>query len=287
MSNVLSERTVSSYPGLSVGTALAMESIQMGPAQPIDLDRRPPVEVRLKNYDEMWVSVQCLIRNAINACQRADRTGIRDEDLGTVIKEEVDIIQDIVKRGSKGGCEVVPYTRGYEELERLFPNALLRRGELGTDEQKWFHQRMLGGVSEYYSRGGRGQHYASQGPTGAGARVVVLTSYPYDLLQYRFTRSLELLESHTGMLKGRPQWYTKFNNPKGLERIPLNEATLQIFGDKNMFFQMKKSVRDAVVAIAEKSNWNALTTKERVRLGFELCPEPEIREILMGTLKTK
>ncbi len=276
------DRTMSSYPDLSVGTALAMESIRLGPRDPIDVNRIPPAQVKMERYDEMWVSVQCLLRNLVNAVDRVHYGSLRDEDVGSALRDEVDVLGEAIREVSRGKTQLVPYTRGYREVPLKHPTALLRKGENGTPDQQWFHQRLVRGVEAYYRSGGKGKHHDSDGPSSPGAKVLVLTSHSYDLLQSRMTRNLELLESHTGLLKGKPLWYTKFNDPKGLERIPFNELTLQVFGDRNMFFMQKKFVRDAVREIAERSQWTALTTKDRVRLGFDLCDNAVVREILKG-----
>ena len=95
---------------------------------------------------------------------------------------------------------------------------------------------------------------------------LIMTHLPVDLLaRYRFSR-LELLESHTGKIKGPAEWNTKLTNGKELANIPFNSFTLQLFGDNgNMFSPQSISIRRVLLEAAQKWGWTNVSGMERVR----------------------
>jgi hypothetical protein len=101
------------------------------------------------------------------------------------------------------------------------------------------------------------------------SKIVLLSHYPVDLLSLERHKGCALLESHTGAVKNRGLWYTKLNgctNP----RMPFNALTLQVYGDKQTFARFKQSaaVIKELEALAERYQWNATTTKSRMKLNI-------------------
>lgn len=77
--------------------------------------------------------------------------------------------------------------------------------------------------------------------------------------------NVTLVESHTGAFKSVPQWSSKLNiraEDRGI--IPFNSITLNLFGDKYFVKPADKRLSIQVYDVAEKSHWNASTTRERV-----------------------
>jgi hypothetical protein len=73
-----------------------------------------------------------------------------------------------------------------------------------------------------------------------------------------------LLESHTGALKRKDKWHTKYVNGNDLPFIPFSERLLPVFGDSELFYPAKSDVREAIIGIAKKHNWTSITTDERI-----------------------
>jgi hypothetical protein len=91
---------------------------------------------------------------------------------------------------------------------------------------------------------------------------------------------LVLLESHTGKIKPRGQWYTKYLNGKDLVQIPFNEGFLQVFGDSETFRPMDIRFRRAILEIAERYKWTAVSTLEKLNYGIDQLKNPYYKEVL-------
>ena len=107
-----------------------------------------------------------------------------------------------------------------------------------------------------------------------------MTHYAYDLLSNKDFKTLDLLESHTGVLKSKALWYTKFSDHKDSVRIPFNELFLQVFGDSTIFHPHDRKLRLEILAIADKYNWSFATTKDRIHLGLSMISNPFYKAIL-------
>ena len=56
-------------------------------------------------------------------------------------------------------------------------------------------------------------------------------------------RNVDLIETHTGVIKDRNKWYTKLSG-KGMECIPFAKWSLQFFGDGKIFvYNVQKVVK--------------------------------------------
>ena len=110
-------------------------------------------------------------------------------------------------------------------------------------------------------------------------KALILTHFAYDLLAKGFS-SLHLLESHTGTIKNKFMWYTKYLNGKELSSIPFREDMLQIFGDNEHFRPWPIKARRQVLELAAKYNWSQVTQNDKVRYGFGQIVDPYLRDIL-------
>lgn len=103
---------------------------------------------------------------------------------------------------------------------------------------------------------------------GHNGKTAMITHYPIDLLsQYNFGE-LILLESHTGSLKERSEWYSKLTLPKDIgPKIPFNILTLQVFGDKSKLFSSIKELKQkkTLLQLAEQKRWKAFTTNSKIK----------------------
>jgi hypothetical protein len=107
-----------------------------------------------------------------------------------------------------------------------------------------------------------------------GSDTLLVTHIAHDLLMLTSPNHMHLLESHTGKIKPKTLWYTKFYNGKGLAMIPFCKEMLQLFGDRVTFHPLDTGLRKAVMEVATKRNWSASTTRERQILGIEDIRNP-------------
>lgn len=260
----LSNRAMSAFP-ISIGTALAMESI-FKPMQPAYDPSRPlPPKIDINNYGTFWVNLMTLYRNIIGALDKDGANAVMAGDLSDTLAFEVDLIQRLVTEESGGRCECIFYASNYSGLKQAHPHGILR--EHKTERQRSYNSLMeitLGDFFKSQVKSDRFQHFDRLIQPKSFKRGLIMTHYAYDLLAYPEFIDLDLIESHTGVLKSRALWYTKLNNSKDLIRIPFNTMSIQIFGDSQTFSAHPLKVRMALLEVADKYNWNPLTTKDRL-----------------------
>lgn len=268
ITSALAARTMGSYP-ISIGTALALESINMGPNQPYDQAREIPNHVKLSGYAEFWVNLLTLFRNIVGAVPTEDFYKLTAKDVADVLMHEVELIAEIIQQESGGKTQPVFYSSAYAGMMKRYKHALLRSDHTGR--QKHYTELMVDSINEFYRQQGKSpfqRHFTCDIEAKGKPLALILTNYAYDLVNYPEFAVLDLLESHTGVLKPRSLWYTKYHSGKNLMRIPFNRGFLQVFGDSNTFSPHAKILRDAVMALAERYQWNHTTTRDRIMMGI-------------------
>ena len=92
-----------------------------------------------------------------------------------------------------------------------------------------------------------------------------------------------LLESHTGKIKTRVEWNSKYYPyPSGdMSILPFNRTLLLVFGDKIQFSPNEMKLRQYVMGAAVKGKWTPLTTREKMLNDFKMfIPEPYVVAVL-------
>lgn len=260
----LSNRAMSAFP-ISIGTSLALESIFKPMQAPYDPARPIPQKVEIGNYEVLWVNLMTLYRNIIGALDKDGVNAVMAGDLSDTLAFEVELIQRLVTDESQGKCEAIFYASNYSGLAKAHPHGILR--EHKTEKQRLFNSMMeitLGDFFKMQVKSDRFQHFDRLVEPKKMQKGLILTHYAYDLLAWpRFTE-LDLIESHTGNLKGRGMWYTKLSNSKDLIRMPFNPMTLQVFGDSQTFAAQPLKVRLQLIELANQYAWHPLTTRDRI-----------------------
>jgi hypothetical protein len=94
---------------------------------------------------------------------------------------------------------------------------------------------------------------------------------------------LDLLESHTGKLKPRYEWGSKFYplGDRDMSHLPFIEKLLLIFGDKVLIQPALTKIRQQVYDVSIKRGWTSMTTKAKVVMDLSTdIPEPMIARML-------
>lgn len=269
ITDILASRTMSSF-ALSIGTALAMESIAKGPYDPYDKERVIPEKIKLSDYDEFWVNLHSLFRGIVSAVSSADFKNLKAQDVSDAMAAEVQVLRDIVQSESHGKVRLVLYMSKYSGLDKKHPNAKLRLLAHGTDKQKAYHKLATETLNAFNAKQVKGSVdiYDRALTPKEKKKVLIFTHYAYDLLSHGKFKELHLLESHTGLLKKKAQWYTKLSGGKDLMRIPFRVAFMQIFGDSQSFYGDTTKIKKIIIDLANKFEWTSATTDDRVRLSL-------------------
>jgi len=282
LTSALSERTMSAFM-LSIGTSLSFESLFPGTQPPYDPERPIPNKIDLNDYDELWINLFTLFRNIVGAVPSIKVAMLTPEDVGYVISEEVELIQDLVRMYTDNKVQVVFYSSSYQDLKKYFKHASVRTDN--TEKQRQMTDLLTGSISAFYkfqTKRDTLKHFKLylEPVSAMNKKVLLLSNYAFDLLSYKKFMKMDLLESHTGVLKERAKWHTKYMDGKNLVRMPFNEILLQVFGDSQTFYPMDKNLRKEIIELAEASQWNPLTTDERVRFTIGNLKNPYYVSIL-------
>lgn len=284
MIDILAQRTVSAFP-LSIGTSLAFESLMDGPQPAYDPEREIPQKIQLTDYQELWINVETLFRNILGAITKEDEAHLMPGEILECLLEECELIEELVRENSHDQVKVIFYRNKREGLERAHPFAVIRKNSTPKQiqydsantlvcNQFFKHHREKPNVVEF-----------KRELTAVGRkRALIMTHTVYDLLFHAKFDLLDLLESHTGVLKPRSMWYTKLKNGGNLAHIPYNSCTLQVFGDNTLFSPQKQAIRSQLIELAEKNNWHAMTTKDRMLLGFSGLRDVSLAAMLKAML---
>jgi hypothetical protein len=268
----IASRMVGQYP-LSIATSLAIESAMgIHPEIPVE---SPPI----KKFEELWVNIRTLFRNFLGALPKDAVKAMPPREIAQALLQEMEQIVSIV-----APTRVVFYVSNYAGIEHKYRHGVIRRDT--TDNQRIYTAIQIETIEELLKMQPQLELYGYELKLEPPrkARVLILTHYPYDLLSYKNFSELTLLESHTGAIKERAQWYTKYLHGKELPMIPFREDLIQVFGDAEHFRPGDPKLRKALIEVAQKYNWSAVSTYDKLLYGIEQLPNPfyvaTMREIM-------
>lgn len=271
------DRAVSAFP-ISIATSLALESLFIGRHVPYDPARSIPNTIDIREYDEMWINIRTLIRNIVGAL--SDSKIITAQDILNILAEEIELIKDIFRIEGRDIVRPTFYYSEYEKVHRHFYHQSVKLRLPSTPVQILYQKNEELVLKEFYKHIDKKdkQHLKLNDglelkrETGKKASMLLLSHIPYDLLSVNQFSKLDLLESHTGLLKTKGMWGSKLYKVPGgnMSLIPFMRKTLMVFGDNIMFKPMPIELRRNILAIAEKRRWNGLTTKEKVMMDIDL-----------------
>jgi hypothetical protein len=282
-SEVISSREVGQLP-VSIGSSLGLESLLN--IHPDIQHKTPPLTM---GFQEVWINIRTLFRNLNGSLNREDAMSAMPNHIGDAILQEMETIAGIVNHETAERTRVVFYVSNYERMDKKYPRATLRVDS--TPKQQIYTSTLHKAVQHVLDslKGVKRQDYdvctfpLKLRPTSK-KKTLIMTHYAYDLLSYPEFGELVLLESHTGALKPRALWYTKYLNGKDLSMIPFREDFIQIFGDSEHFRPMAASLKKDLVELATASNWNQTTTTDRIRLCVDRLKNPWAKELVKSII---
>lgn len=282
MFDAISSRTVSAFP-LSVGTSLAFESLFTSEQPSIDPDRKKPQEIKVTDYNKVWINVGTLFRNLYNAVDRQAQKFVTAADAADALVSEMDIIDDLIHNNSGGQTKAVFYTCSYDDLVHRFKRAKLRTATTALQLQYANLYKSTLRTLKGRSSSGRIREILDFNSkfSGGASEVLILTHFPVDLLNASKFRRMDLLESHTGILKKQTDWYTKYYDGRDLNMLPLNGILLTVFGDDHHFHPQPKAMKEALLTLAKERRWTVLTSARDVVAGIRTMRDHALREALL------
>lgn len=255
----LSNRTKNRYP-ISIGTSLALESYF--PTDNPDLVERTTIAPIISfKYDALCININTLVRNILNAAKLGflkDRNILNTniELLANILTGEINIINGIAENNNYKN--IIFYYIDYYKLKGIIP--IRETGSVQAELQLMNRliKRLKQSLFLYLPASLRNESLYKS--------LLILTHQPHDLLAYKYYDKFSLLESHTGVVKDKTIFNTKYvSMSKGdLTRLPFNHTLLGIFGDNHLIQPANVLYRKQVLEIATMKKWTPLTTETKV-----------------------
>lgn len=270
----LARRTTGGF-ALSIGTSLAFESLFEARQVPYDPDRQIPQKIDVRHYGEIWVNLATLFRNIVGALEdKNDYAKLSPLDLANALVFEIEMITSLMQNEGNGLCQPIFYYCEYKSLyKKQFPSAVRLR-EDKTDAQRHNTYMLTKTMSTLFNNNNSELMLKldSELIPKKSTNALIITGMPYDLLSYGNFKRLELLESHTGKLKGRNLWYTKYYSvgQEQLNTLPFIRQLLFLFGDHGMFQPTDIRFRKTILEISRTRRWTPLTTEAKVKLDLDV-----------------
>ena len=265
---VLDGRVKGQFP-LSIATSLAFEGL-FGIMDEKDNPKNPPLTL----FKQLWVNIRTLFRNIHGSIDKEAEGNLLPKDYADVIIEEMNTINGIM-RDKSPDIQVHYYVCTYQTLSSIYPFSSFK--EVKTDNQKAYsvlENGMLSFLFKHFGTTDERVHICDTFIIPKEPKILLLTHYPFDLLNVKGGGMLGLLESHTGVVKLKPQWNTKLNT-KDYNRLPFDKMTVQLFGDSGGLFKpYPLDFRKKILELATSKKWNSETTKDRILQGVSSLHDP-------------
>lgn len=270
-------RTTGQFP-ISVATSLAIEAaLGIYPERPED-------PAPILEYEEFWINLRTLFRNLYGSFDKGVADTVLPETFAEALNDEMAQIHEIITHRTNGMTKIVYYVSDYADIDKKYPYAVTRRDN--TVKQKLFTATLKDSIAlllKMHPEGNIRKVRLKLRPEHK-TKAMILTHIAYDLISYPDFKELVLLESHTGAIKPRAAWFSKYYEGKSLSMIPFREDFLQIFGDNEFFRPADKKLRQDILDIAAQYRWSAITTNEKIKFGIAQLKNPYALEVLRSIM---
>lgn len=268
---------------ISIATALALDGLYNRHPELKPARKLPALMANI-----IYINARTLFRNIMGAIGDNDKAmSVSAKDYAVTLLKEMDEIRSHLSQ-EEHPLEVVYYFPTYHSLQKYMGNGELR--PLSTEIQQKRNQLENDCLQYIFD-----QYKDQPNPPFMNVdveikaqtyqNIFIITHLPIDLLHLEHVAEVYLVESHTGKVKPKDLWFTKFATDRD-PKIPFNKGTLLFFGDSGHLFKPQPiKARRRFLEVAEKRKWNAHTTKDRLMLGFQLEQEPFILKTLKELFK--
>lgn len=264
--NVFENRTTTSF-GLSIGTGLALESLFEPTEERYDPDREIPINVNVDSYKIHIFNIFTLARNILSSINEKDKDSLLNNKMfSETLRNEIHLIHALYEYKACNPVIFIPdYSKVYKNMNAGKDTGITKayiENEKILSKLKNFNVdvdiKILKGSYKI--------------PTLEG-KILITTSIPVDLLNKNL--DLTLLESHTGKLKRKKDFYTKIHKlgKHSLEHMPFIQEVVYFMGDSSIVLPQPLKIRRQFYELSIERNWTSRTTSVKVRDDISKVPE--------------
>lgn len=274
--SVVSDRVTGQYP-ISISSSLALEgAMGIHPDHPVG-------RFKLSDFKHVRANLKTLFRNYYEAIGKENIPLADTQEMIIGFYQELISYKDLVATESGFQTTAEFYVCDYLGIESRARHALLRGDR--TENQILYTKTMrlvLGEVLKNDEDIAKVYRFKIE-EESLDRPVLIHTHFPIDLTTRSYS-NLSLLESHTGAIKDKSKWYTKYYNGKELVQIPFREDFLYIFGDSYMFHPLSNVYRKTLLELAKQYNWSFATSREKIVYGLQSLKDKHLGETLRSFL---
>ena len=266
------DRDLGFFP-MSIGTSLAFEGLfHLG--EHLD-DSGDPAG---GDMPALWVNLRTVVRNARTAFPRDGQGDLLNKTLKEAIDQDLEAIRSVVDEYSPN-TELKFYITEHKTINSQFKDARFKVPTT-ADQNLAFALESAALIHLHEDFEDNDDCLIFDWKLEGKKETTLLTHHALDLLSYYEFPDMRLLESHTGRVKTRKDWYTKLNTPKGTTCIPFTRAMLLMFGDGSNILAQELKPRRTLITLGEKYKWNGMTTHSRMLADIKLAYEPHLYEFV-------
>lgn len=263
----------------SVGTHLVLETLfpdVITKKDRFDPERKiPKVDITEYSY-HVW-NIYTIVRNLLSAIPYKNKVDIiRDKEFGAVLADEVTAIGDMYFLND---IEPILFFPNYGDLYRGM-NVNKTSAFTKVYEEHMLVKDVLKKLksSKLLNPYSNGDSFRLPRLKG---KILITTHLAIDLLN---RADLYLLESHTGVLKTKDRFNTKYHQlgDDKMATMPFTEKLLHILGDKTIVKPHKLEIRRDLVSVANRSKWTPRTTPDKIGHDINKLGTSGLREIYHG-----
>lgn len=266
------DRDLGRYP-ISIGTSLAIETIA-GINKDKPVKGIPPI----RQYETMLISIRMLMRNIYSSItDRRVAEDLPEQDFYDALIMEMRYLKEAILSHNPN-MKIVYYATTYNKIAVKFPMARIKmQRSMSTMKYADLEVSALKAIFKNEAVPAKRMDYLEK--IEVSLRTLVWTNSPIDLITLN-KPLVSLLESHTGNIKDRSQWHTKFTGDKDFSRIPFNKAHIQVMGDGGYLLSPIVRYKNRLLRIAEENKWNTTTPMSKVLADVSKSGEKELLEYL-------
>lgn len=265
MDKVFEDRTISSF-GVSIGTGIMLESVFKTTTPRYDEKREIPTHVNIDMYKYHIYNAATLARNILSSVKEKDKLEIlKRRDFIPTLLNEISTLNALYVNTK---CAMVLFIPEYKHVLERINHGKSPAGDIILAHSILSEVNKLPKTLEMQSLRDTYKLPRVEGP-------VLITSHAcMDLLNKNV--DMIMLESHTGKIKNKYEWYTKYHNigSKPMQVFPFMEELLYVLGDGAYVYHMPVSLRTQLHTVAVECNWTFRTTRDKILTDIRhKCPE--------------
>lgn len=271
----LADRTLGGFP-ISIPTSMMLEAV----FKDGDKDKRNVEQyIDINDFDIHYINVFTLVRNIESsiASKSAKEDLYNNKYIIETLVEEINFIT-ILYNDTK--CKPVLFVPDYSKIYMIFRNSKIPDGHDVTNASILRILTITSMLSNIKPEIDMDIVSNTHKLPSNNKKVLITSHLAVDLLNVKNIPNLLLLESHTGKLKNKNSWFSKYNKIGKLpmDVFPFYGILLFLLGDSNISKPINIKLRKELHELVLEHKWNPSTGLLKVT--HTLNSRNEFKEVL-------